>query len=214
LSRLGRVYVILKQYAATEYYSNLGIEKIQELKIDIKAAGLYCSFYVNKCKVERHRGNYTAALEDLAEAEKILEPFADSDSDSIFFHYATIFEQYKFIYMTVQRRDLVREYALKLAEYAQKAYELLPSDRNYRGLAFAYSDIAKTSAKYSEKKEYFDKSIQIKKEIYENQPTSNNINEYFSGICLAGVYALVSDAEIYLKEAYKILESEDGDRIT
>jgi tetratricopeptide (TPR) repeat protein len=213
LARLGRVCENLKQYAESEYYSNLGIEKIQELKIDTKAAKLYCSFYVNKCRIERHRGNYTAALEDLSEAEKILEPFADSDSDIILFEYTVIFEQYRFTYMAVRRSDLVREYAFKFAEYAIKGYQVSPSEINYRGLSIAYTVLAKASTKYDEKKEYFDKAIQIRKDIYQNQPISKNMNEYFYVISQAAHYVSKSDAEGYLKECLRILESEEGERL-
>jgi hypothetical protein len=214
LSRLGRVCEFLKQYAEVEYYSNLGIEKIQELKIDTKAANTYCSFYVNKCRVERHRGNYTAALEDLAEAEKILEPFADFDNDMILYNYSIIGEQYVFIYKAVQRKDLAREYAVKFTEYAIKGYQLLPSDRNYRALALAYNGIAKVSTKDSEKIEYFDKAIEMEKNIYQNQPTSQNINEYFQVVRQAMNYVSKNDAEKYLKECFEILESKDGDKIS
>jgi tetratricopeptide (TPR) repeat protein len=152
-------------------------------------------------------------LEDLSEAEKILEPFADSDSDIIIFEYTVIFEQYRFIYMAVSRRDLVREYAFKFAEYAIKGYQVSPSEINYIGLSIAYTVLAKASTKYDEKKEYFDKAIQIRKDIYQNQPISKNMNEYFCAVSQAAHFLSKSDAEGYLKECLRILESEEGDRV-
>lgn len=210
VARLGRTCINLNQYTEVANYSDLGIKALEGTKIDTKLAISYCELIVNKAKVERRCGNMTKALEYLKSAEEILKPFENLENEGIYFEYAVVFQQYVYIYRDVKRNDLRREAASKDLEVSRKAYEIMPSDRNYRSLAISYSQLGRVSSSYEEIKECLDKAIAIFEDIHRNQPNNITYNELFSIIRQAADCVSIDVANEYLDKCQSILNDESN----
>lgn len=214
---MGMACYRLKKYLEALEYSDKGIEKVKEMiadgiNLDTKGAVSYCALIINKAKVERSCGNINKALEYLEQAEDVLRQFDHIENESIYYKWATIFQEYMYVYRDVDREDLRKEYALKILDVSEKACELTPSFLNKRGLAIAYRDTAKV-VPVEERKGWFDKSIEIMEELYKIQPNSATYNEMFMAIGQA-VDWLPGDSRIeYIDKARALLENESENKI-
>ncbi len=213
LRLLGRICISREAYEEASLYSDRALAEFEERKltsVDATMATYLCDLWVNKAKVERYRGNVDQALEYLAKSEEVLKPYQELENVGILFQYSVVYQQYTFLYRTVGRKELRKDYAEKCLQLAEKCYELDATDRNLRSLAIACEDMGKASYSYAECKEQFDRAIRIFAQLHEIQQTSVSYTEYFRVIRTAADEVAHADAAEYLARCRSMLE-EKGD---
>jgi hypothetical protein len=206
LAKLGKVLVNSSHYSEVNKYSDIGISKIKDYNLDTKLAIDYCELYVNKSKVQRHCGNMKNALAFLSEAERILEPFKDAESEGIYYEYAVVYQQYLFIYSEVGKTDLCKKYSIMDMEITKKTYEIAPSMKNFKSLSFSYVGLADYADTHEEEKSYYDSAIDILKQIFIKQPGDSTFNEYFNMVARAMQLLSKSQSKYYYEMSKEIIE--------
>lgn len=217
MAQLGKVCINLKRYRDVLKYSDEGIEKADEMRakginLDTKSVVSYCSLVINKVKTERLCGNVNKSLKYLKQAEEVLHQFDHIENEGISYEWVRIYQEYMYIYRNISREDLSKEYALKSLSAAQKAYELSSSYVNFRTLAVSYLDVAKV-VPLAERKEWFDKAIEIMEELYKLQPNSATYNEMFGVIQQAADFLSNNIRNEYLNKCRVLLEKESEYKI-
>ncbi len=201
IERISLVCYNMARYKDMEYYCRQGLEMLSQERMDTRRILLETGFYVDRAKAARMQDHYNEALQWLAKIEETLSIYESKETvenDSLIRRHLIVFGEYFYIYGTRSREDLQKKYAALMLEYAQKAYELCPSDRNYRNLGVSYRDAAKKEENLELREQYFDKYIHIIKALYEEAPTSVRYDEIFSGNRVAMSYFRGEKAQKYI----------------
>ena len=210
VERLSIVCYNMERYKDMEYYCQKGLDMLAQERMDTRRILLETGFYVDRAKAARMQSRYNEALQWLAKIEETLnfyESVENVENDGIIRRHLIVFGEYYIIHGARSREDLQKKYVALMLEYAQKAYELCPSDRNYRNLGVSYRDAAKKEDNLELREQYFDKYIHILKALYEEAPTNVRYDEIFSGNRVAISYFRGEKAQKYIAVCEDMLQN-------
>lgn len=213
LADIAKNALFRERYKEAEYYCDMGLEKVKEIHVDTQTAAAHCEYFIVKAKIGRLCGEYKKALEFLKLAEEVIKEFIDSDNEQILYEVTVIYEQYYYIYGSIDRLELRKEYAKKSFEISERLYDKMPSQKNYRNVGIAYFDLAKCSLSEEDKVKNFDKAIERFEEIYQNEKSIVSLTEWFEVIRIAASFTKGDVSKGYLESCQNMIDNYGADSI-
>ncbi|MBQ9143082.1 MAG: hypothetical protein IJX63_15025 [Lachnospiraceae bacterium] len=211
LSSLDSVCIKLENNVEADYICDTALKLIAKERMNTQLIHHKCNFLISKARCCRADRRYNDAITWVKQAEEVLKEYeglVDLENDSFVRRYIIIFYEYILYYQSKGNQEQADKYAKLILDYAIKAYELNSSATNYRNLAISYRETAERTKDIKLQEEYFDKSIAILRELYEECPTQIRLDELFQYNRIALGYFDEEGCKKYISACEDILANE------